>query len=616
MIHIDRVAGVATIRNEKLGFVVEAANGSLLLKQVIHHLVPQRELVTAAERELFVLELEDGSVLPGGEWKVESLDSAADQVEELLTADLTASHGDNLLSARVMFLHSFKDGSIRFLIQLAAKWDELGPREVYLRMPFFANLKLAEDQPNHYYFPSKPQTKQDGSSSVNMHVEFTMPLGIFDGSGQHGFSLDFPHLGENWFIWMQNRNMDLRLITSEAELKNHRLLMRPDGVLADVMEIRFTAIDGGWSDFFNKWRSYARQVIQFEQYERPELKWFKDTFVQHFTYIFSKEIYNFETNEIEVDRFLKQGEAFGGYDSVILWHQYPRLGVDSRNQWEFFDDFPGGLPGLASVTKQFQERGVKVFLPFKPWDIGFDESVKQSTESFTALVRDTNVDGVFLDTMDSVPDSFVKSIHAIKPDFVFCSEVRPKKRPQIGVITGSWNQFKNRPAMPEVETFRYVMTEHFSPMIARWHVGIRKDILIQRAMFNGVGILVWQDVFGSWLPYSKPQQETIKKWKAVWQAHKANYQGSQPIPLYPTLVQGLHCNVFPSDDGKSIVFTFYNETDEDVVGDLLSYPGVEFSGVTDVWEGHVVESTRVEGSELIQGTVRSKQLSIVRADLV
>ncbi|MBP1966796.1 hypothetical protein [Paenibacillus aceris] len=614
MILVDKVTNITTIKNEKMGFAIKH-DGHLVLHQVIHGAIPQRAELSAEEAELFTMELEGGHILPCSKWHITVIESGGDQTEELVSVSLSIQCGQDQLLAKVIFLHHLEDQSIRYLIQLGANWDEWGPKEVYLHMPFLANLRLDEEQPNHYYFPSNPQAKRDGSSIMQMHVEFTMPLGIFHPNQQHGFSLEFPNLNEHWFIWVQNRNMELKQMTSLVELQHHRLLLRPDPVPADVMEIKFSAIERGWVEFFNSWRQNARKPISFKEYERPELKWYKDTFLQHFTYIFSKEVYDFEKNQIDVERLLQQGEAFGGYDSLLLWHQYPRLGVDGRNQWEFFGEFPGGMPGLKNTVEQFHQRGVKVFLPFKPWDIGFDESVKQSTLSIVEIVRETNIDGVFLDTMDSVPDSFRDAVHDIKPDFVFCSEGRPKKKHQIEIITGSWNQFKNKESMPETDIFRYVMTEHFSPIISRWHVGIRKDLLIKRAIFNGTGILIWQDVFGSWLPYNKLQQEAIKKWKHIWREHKANYQGSSPIPLYPMLQSGLYCNAFPSDDGKSVIYSVFNDTSEEIHGDLLKCANSEITAVVELWDNLPVQVVQLDGYDLLRGTVKSKQLSIIKVSL-
>lgn len=613
MIRTDNSTGRITIENEKMGFTLQISD-HLTLCAVKHHAIPVRESLSVEQRELFVMDVEGGHSLPASKWKVGKVDTVSDLTEEMISVELKTEVGQNSLYAKVIFLHHLGEQSIRFLIQLAAEWDEWGPREIYMRMPYLAQLQLVEGEDNHYFFPSNPQSKRDGSSIVQMHVEFTMPLGIFHPNQQQGFSLAFPNLNENWFIWVQNRNMDMKPWTTLKELQQHQFLLRPDQVLADVMEIKFTAIDHGWTEFFSEWRKEAREPINFEEYKRPELYWYKDTFLQHFTYLYSKEIYNFETNEIEVDRFLEDGEAFGGYDSVLLWHQYPRLGVDRRNQWQFFEDFPGGMTGLKELVEQFHRRGVKVFLPFKPWDIGFDESPKQSTFSIVEVVRETDIDGVFLDTMDSVPDGFREAINEVKPSFVFCSEVRPKKRNQIKLITGSWNQFKNRESMPEVDAFRYVMTEHFSPIISRWHVGVRKDLLIKRAIFNGTGILIWQDVFGSWLPYHAEHKALIKKWKQIWKAHKANYQSSKPLPLYPTLRAGLHCNMFPSDDESSVIYTLYNDTSETIEGELLVHSYPELKGISELWHGQLVH-LQVESGK-ISGEVKPKELVMIKAGRV
>ena len=61
-------------------------------------------------------------------------------------------------------------------------------------------------------------------------------------------------------------------------------------------------------------------------------------------------------------------ERYGGIDSVLLWQNYPNIGVDDRNQFDMAASLPGGLEGLASLVADFQQAGVRVLLSYNPWD--------------------------------------------------------------------------------------------------------------------------------------------------------------------------------------------------------------------------------------------------------
>src|SRR5215813_1926708 len=86
---------------------------------------------------------------------------------------------------------------------------------------------------------------------------------------------------------------------------------------------------------------------------------------------------------------------FGGFDAVVLWHAYPVIGIDERNQFDFYRD----VPGLNAVVRDLQRLGLRVFVDYNPWDFGTRREPVDDRQALVRLLEESGADGVFLDTL-------------------------------------------------------------------------------------------------------------------------------------------------------------------------------------------------------------------------
>ncbi|MGC9354741.1 MAG: hypothetical protein ACP5D9_12935, partial [Mariniphaga sp.] len=96
-----------------------------------------------------------------------------------------------------------------------------------------------------------------------------------------------------------------------------------------------------------------------------DLAWNHENFLMGFVFMWDHTFWSPEKGEYLVDNYCKTMEReFGGLQSVILWHSYPNIGIDERNQFDFFEVLPGGIEGLKKVVNDFHRHGVKVFITY------------------------------------------------------------------------------------------------------------------------------------------------------------------------------------------------------------------------------------------------------------
>jgi hypothetical protein len=396
--------------------------------------------------------------------------------------------------------------------------------------------------------------------------DIQLPLVVCDGEDQIGFMVRLPSLSDlNDEGANQNASKGLSRAGTEKEIRNDFFRINPDASFNDTFEAAFTGIQNGWVEAFDRYRQIWASAYDFSEYQKKDLHWFKTCVIHNFTFLFGKEGFDHEKQHIDVKKLLEQGDAFGGYDTVTVWNQYPRLGIDGRTQWDFYDDFPGGRPALREAVEEFHKHQVRVFLPYIPWDRGPLESVDTMGDEFVKLIADTGADGYQLDTMHDIPYSFRKKLDALRPGLILTSQFHPSKGLPLETVTTSWDEFWRIDPMPEVDILRFICPIHLAPVISRWLRYEDKTTLIKRAIFSATPIVIWQDVFGRWLPFGEDQRAVIRAYKEVYLRYRSIYQGNRPVPFYPLpAYPDLYCNLFSDDQEPEEIYSFYNHSDQEI----------------------------------------------------
>lgn len=147
-----------------------------------------------------------------------------------------------------------------------------------------------------------------------------------------------------------------------------------------------------------RWREQIRARLNYNDslYRQPEFQWSAANYCCGYIMAWDRQFLDPASGHYTVDVFLDEGERkFGGYDSVVLWQAYPRIGADDRNQFDFYRDLPGGLRGLRAVVRRCHRRGVRVYIDYNPWDTGTRREPGSDIDTLVNTVRALEADGIF-----------------------------------------------------------------------------------------------------------------------------------------------------------------------------------------------------------------------------
>jgi formylglycine-generating enzyme required for sulfatase activity len=327
----------------------------------------------------------------------------------------------------------------------------------------------------------------------------------------------------------------------------------------------------GWPAFreaLGRWRDKARRRLSYDDalYERSEFAWTPSCFACCFLMMCDETFYDRRSGRFQVEEFIESARReFGGFDAVVLWHAYPRIGLDERNQFDFYRDMPGGLPGLLEMTRRFHTGGVRVFVNYNPWDTGTRRESKSDIDMLAEIVSAIDADGIFLDTLDKAAAGLRIRLDAARPGVVLESEIAlPLER--ICDHHMSWAQWFGDGRVPGILRNKWFERRHMQHQISRWCRDHSAEL--HTAWMNGSGMLIWENVFGSWVGWNARDKSILRSMLPIQRRFSKVFTGGDWTPLVSTENQSVFASLWKGDQGARL-WTLVNRSDQPTDGPLL-----------------------------------------------
>ncbi|WP_245815739.1 formylglycine-generating enzyme family protein [Luteimonas chenhongjianii] len=388
----------------------------------------------------------------------------------------------------------------------------------------------------------------------------------------------------------------------------------PGWPFADIGDWMIDANDSAqdWLAELRDWRQEHLVRIGYDDanYRHPDLQWAQRNFVHAQMMVEDRYFFDPDTGTYTVDRYLDDLTArFGGLDSVLIWYVYPNIGVDDRNQFDLAHDMPGGLDGLRQAVQAFQARGVRVFLPAKPWDHGTRDPGVSHWEGLAEIVVAVGADGINGDTFNGVPRAFFDACQKLGRTVVLQPESTISSEEQLIWNVQSWGKKAPDGPVPPVSKWKWLEPRHMVNYENRWGRDRTHDL--QYCFFNGIGYNAWENIWGIWNQFTPRDAEVLRRIATIYRQFPDLVVSMDWAPYQTSLQRGVFISRFPGV-GRTL-WTVVNRNPYAVDGEQLAEAHVAGTRYYDVWNGRELAPRILDGQAIFELPLEARGFGAVLA---
>jgi len=338
-----------------------------------------------------------------------------------------------------------------------------------------------------------------------------------------------------------------------------------------------------WLRDITHWRAERLIRVGYDDflYREPALLWTQSSFVQPQMMIHDRKFYDPSTRAYTVDRYLDDvNKRYGGIDSVLIWHTYSNIGIDSRNQYDLFRDLPGGVAGVKQMVDDFHKHNVRVLFPIMLWDQGTHDEGVSDAEAISRELTSVGADGINGDTLEGIPHNFRAASDSKGHPLALEPELGPGSEEMLAYNSLTWGYWSYN-FVPSVSRFKWLEPRHMVNISNRWAHDHTDDL--QEAFFNGVGFESWENIWGIWNQMTPRDAEALRRTATIERSVAPLLISPQWEPHFPMQQFGIFASEWP---GKTeTLWTIVNRNGYGASGRQMLVPYQADAHFFDLWHG-------------------------------
>jgi len=365
-----------------------------------------------------------------------------------------------------------------------------------------------------------------------------------------------------------------------------------------------------WLKQIEEWKKIEKAKLAYSNtfYKDKEIQWVRSSFIQTQMMAQERSFYDPVKNEYTVDKYLDEiASRYGGLNSILVWPTYPNIGVDNRNQFDWIRCLPRGLDGVRDMVKQFHKHGIKVLLPYNPWDIGTRREPESDVETFAKILKYVDADGINGDVTSglganwrSVFDKAKKGI-AIEPELDY--DDKYTEYDQMG-----WAYWEY-PFIPSISKRKWIEHSHMVHVCDRWAHDHTSNL--QFAFFNGAGFETWENIWTVYNEMTLRTVQTVKIMSSIYQKYYDLLTGENWLPHYPMLNYGIFASKWYDENRE--LWTIVNRNDYTVNGQQMKVPYKDDITYYDVWHGCILKPVKKDNEVIISFSIERNGFASILA---